>query len=124
MNCLEVQMISAPLKMREEQLIDFKRELEDTRKTLLSSDMEEEELLGLQSTLQELIFESSLKVKKLLHSHIECPSSIGQGIKLPKLDVPTFDTLLHVDGTNVSVPVFNPPLNPTTDPIPSHVVMR
>ena len=33
-------------------------------------------------------------------------------------------TLLHVDGTNVSVPVFNPPLNPTTDSIPSYVVMR
>ena len=79
------------LQMREEQLIDFKRELEDTRKTLLTSDMEEEDLLQLLSTIEELIFEYSLKVKKLLHSRKESPSLNGQGVKLPKLDVPTFD---------------------------------
>ena len=78
--------------MCEEHLTGCKRELEDVRKSLLSSDQEEsEELIKLQADLEKAIFDCSLAVKKSLQSHTLDPVSSNDGMKLPKLDVPTFD---------------------------------
>ena len=49
-----------------------------------------------QESLEKEIFECSLKIKKLLYESDFPPDSLGtssdgKGVKLPKLDVPTFD---------------------------------
>ena len=86
----------------EEQLSDCKKELADVRNSLLSLDLEEaDELSTLQSKLEGEIFDCSLHVKKLLLASARPTESSsspcdGKGVKLPKLDVPTFDGgILH-----------------------------
>ncbi len=81
---------------------DCKKELTDMRNSLLSLDLAEtDELSTLQASLKGEIFASSLQVKKLLlrslHKTDSSPSSSGgRRVKLPKLDVPTFDgNILH-----------------------------
>ena len=62
-------------------------------------DLEEgDELLALHATLEKRFFDCSLQIKELLrshaHTHEPTPSpalSDTKGVKLPKLDVPTFD---------------------------------
>ncbi len=44
---------------------------------------------------ERIIFETSVKVKKLLHSPLtETPTREPRGVKLPKIDVPTFNNVL------------------------------
>ena len=90
------------LRQYEEQLSDCKKELADVRNSLLSLDLEEaDELSTLQSKLEGEIFDCSLHVKKLLLASARPTESSsspcdGKGVKLPKLDVPTFDgDILH-----------------------------
>ena len=90
------------LRQYEEELGDCKKELADVWNSLLSLDLEEtDELSTLQASLEGEIFDCSLQVKKLLRasSHkTDSPTSSfdGKGMKLPKLDVPTFDgNILH-----------------------------
>ena len=74
------------LHQYEEELANYKKE-------------EGDETLVLLGNLERKIFETSLQVKKLLHVTHEstgvnnsAPSdSHGTGVKLPKIDVPTFD---------------------------------
>lgn len=83
----------------QEQLSDFKKELGDIRHSLLSLGLKEgDELEVSATTLDKEIFDSGLQVKKLLFTpharpppepSVESPGSMG--VKLPKLDVPTFD---------------------------------
>ena len=90
------------LRQYEEQLSDCKKELADVRNSLLSLDLEEaDELSTSQSKLEGEIFDCSLHVKKLLLASARPTESSalpcdGKGVKLPKLDVPTFDgDILH-----------------------------
>ena len=85
------------LHQYEEQLGDHKKELTDVRNSLLPLDLEEtDELSILQVHLEEEVFACSLQTKKLVLSSgrtIKSPASSSdeKGVKLPKLDVPTFD---------------------------------
>ena len=82
------------LKQHEEQLSEFKKELSDVHNSLLSLDLEDgDEVLQSQSAVEKTIFDCSLKIKKLLHSRASTssPSSDAKGVKLPKLDIPTFN---------------------------------
>ena len=82
------------LKQHEEQLSEFKKELSDVRTSLLSLDLkDDDEVLQLQAAVEKAIFDCSLNIKKLLHARVptSSPSSDTKGVKLPKLDVPTFN---------------------------------
>ena len=92
------------LKQHNEQLVDYKETLADVSINLSSLDLEEtDELLAQQTRLEELVFNCSLRVKELVQALIPTPpaspatrSSAGEGLKLPKLDVPVFDgNILH-----------------------------
>ena len=87
------------LQQHEEQLSDYKKDLADFRNSLLSLELAEgDELMGLHTTLEKRFFDCSLQIKQLLrpHAHAHEPTpgpthSDSKGVKLPKLDVPTFD---------------------------------
>ena len=81
------------IRQYEEQLLDFKRELEDIRKCLLPLDLtDDDELNVLQTNLEKALFKTSLQIRRLLKAHVSAPStSERKGVRLPKLDVPTFD---------------------------------
>ena len=88
---------SCLLLQYEDQLSDCKKELTDVRNSLLPHDLEETDGLStLLVSLEKQVFDCSLKIKQLLHalSHSHDPPTAsldGKGVKLPKLDVPTFD---------------------------------
>ena len=68
--------------------------MSDVHTSLLSLDLkDEDEVLQLQAALEKIIFDCSLNIKKLLHTRVttSAPSSDTKGVKLPKLDVPTFN---------------------------------
>ena len=88
------------LRQYEEQLIDLKGELSDTRSGLLPLDLDDsDDLLVQLASLEKGIFDSSVEVKRKLSTSSPPPplgatlstSSDRTGVKLPKLDVPTFD---------------------------------
>ena len=87
------------LQQHEEKLSDYKKDLADFRNGLLSLDLTEgDELLELHATLEKHFFDCSLQIKELLqpyaptHEPTSAPTpSDSKGVKLPKLDVPTFD---------------------------------
>ena len=92
------------LQQHDEQLVDYKETLADVSINLSSLDLEEtDELLAQQTRLEELVFNCSLRVKELVQALIPTPpaspatrSRAGEGLKLPKLDVPVFDgNILH-----------------------------
>ena len=74
----------------QEQLSDFKSELAEIRNSLLSMDLEDYDGLNKQqSEVENRIFNVSLKAKRLLESRSAAADS--KGIKLPKLEIPTFN---------------------------------
>ena len=83
----------------QEQLLDLKGELADVRHNLLSFDLPEgNELDVMLSGLDKQVFSAGLQVKKILysassHHHPESTSEPVEtkGVKLPKLEVPTFN---------------------------------
>ena len=77
------------LEQYREQLFDHKKELTAVCEDLIALDLEEkDDLIILLAKLERLQFECSHKVKKLLSTGSAVD---GKGVKLPKLDVPTFD---------------------------------
>ena len=79
---------------------DFKKELGDIRNTLFALDLEHSDGLNvLQIAVEQTVFDRTLDVKKSLLAHSSpapTPSSDAKGVRLPKIDVPTFDgNLLH-----------------------------
>ena len=89
------------LHQHTEQLSEFKTELGDVRKNLFSLDLEDTDPLNQQQeNVDKAIFTCSIKVKKLLVAR-ENPSTAStasdpHGVKLPKLDIATFDgNILH-----------------------------
>ena len=85
------------LQQYQEQLTEFKSEHSSVRTSLLSYDVEDtSDLSRLLVRVEKGVFDCSLQIKKLLRSHAtpsSTPSSTpdSSGVKLPKLDVPTFD---------------------------------
>ena len=84
------------IQQHEEQLADFKIELRDIRNYLLPLALEEkDELNALKMKLEKVLFDFSLSIKCLLRNadgQVTGPSSSDTpGVRLPKLDVPTFD---------------------------------
>lgn len=83
------------LRLHEEQLGDSKKDLSAIKTELMSLDLAEtDELVTKQAELEQLLFDCSLRIRELLartstpttsSTHTESP-----GLKLPKLDVPTF----------------------------------
>ena len=84
------------LKQFEEQLSDFKQEFSDIHRSLLSLDVDDTSDLGQSlARVEKAMFDCGLEIRRLLHSRsLTSPSpsvSDTKGVKLPKLDVPTFD---------------------------------
>ena len=88
------------LHQYQEQLSDFKKELGDVRQTLLSLGVEEgDELETSTNAIDKVLFDCSLQLKKLLFTLpnpisdplMESSATMVTGVKLPKIDVPTFD---------------------------------
>lgn len=88
------------LHQYQEQLSDFKKELGDIRQTLLSLGVEEgDELETSTNAIDKVLFDCSLQLKKLLFTLpnpisdplMESSATMASGVKLPKIDVPTFD---------------------------------
>lgn len=89
------------LEQYREQLTDYKRDLAAAYEELVALDLEDDDkLFALHYELEKRHFDSALRVKELLRSRTSPPvsasSAEGKGVKLPKLDVPTFDgNVLH-----------------------------
>ena len=82
------------LQQYEEQLSEFKAEFSSIRHSLFSFDLEDTSTLSVLLThVEKSLFDCSLEIKKLLRAHAPTSSSSSDpnGVKLPKLDVPTFD---------------------------------
>ena len=85
------------LHQYQEQLTDVKGELASIRHSLLPLELDEEdELYTAMAELEKQLFHCNLQVKKLLYPSslpAEPPSesSGSKGVRLPKLDVPSFD---------------------------------
>ena len=79
-----------------EQLSDFKAELSAIRQSVLALGVEStDELFTRVAKLDKQIFDAMLKLKELLYPSKESTEtisdSVSHGVRLPKLDVPTFD---------------------------------
>ena len=79
-------------------MIDLKKELSETHNSLLTLELDDsDELTTELAHLEKGCFESSVEIKRKLSSPpltpVDTPSSMSDctGVKLPKLDVPTFD---------------------------------
>ena len=85
---------STLLEQYTEQLADYKRELSTIHEDLISLDFENDhELVTKHVALEKLQFKCSHTVKRLTH---KTTALDGKGVRLPKLDVPTFDgDVLH-----------------------------
>lgn len=86
------------LQQYHEQLNDFKIELCSIRQAILTAEVDSsDDLFSTISYLDKGMFDATLKIKKLLHPSKDgasAPSdltSTTHGVKLPKLDVPTFN---------------------------------
>ena len=90
------------LRQYEERASDINRDLVKTRDDLHQMELaDDDKLFELQDSLECQVFDCSVTIKKLLASvsgpsEASPPPSDGKGVKLPKLDVPTFDgNILH-----------------------------
>ena len=85
------------LKQYEERTSDINKDLAKVRDDLHRMELEEKDkLFELQDTLENQVFDCSVKIKKLLSpactkSESSTLPSEHKGVRLPKLDVPTFD---------------------------------
>ena len=80
------------IQQYKEKLSDIKIELKDIHNSLLPLDIAESDELSItQSRLDKMLFTCSLSVKKLPEGHVtRSPQPDRDGVKLPKLEVPTF----------------------------------
>ena len=81
------------IRLREEQLLEIKQELNDVGKSSFAISLEDkDELSIIQAEIEASIFDTSLKIKRLLSksNSSTAPTTDTHGVKLPKIDVPTF----------------------------------
>ena len=86
------------LQQYREQLIDHKWELAVVYEDLTALDLDDgDNLIVLHAKLEKLLFSCSLHIKELLSSDpATMPTATNKGVKLPKLNVSTFDgDVLH-----------------------------
>lgn len=88
------------LKQCQEQISDYRSDLSILYDDLLTMDIADEDgLLVLHSKLEKLLFDTSHKIKKSLTvapAESSSTATDNKGVKLPKLDVPTFDgNIIH-----------------------------
>ena len=78
------------MRLHDEQLVNFKHELDDICKSVLSSDEAEDKELSCQQIEFQKLFDCSLAVKRLLENRARptAPTSSHEGVKLR---VPSFD---------------------------------
>ena len=69
--------------------MDSKLELYDNSRSILSMEGDVSELSDHEARVSKAIFNVCLKIRRLLHMPV--PVDHRDGIKLPKIDVPTFD---------------------------------
>ena len=80
------------LQQYEANLADYKRELGDIHNQILALDLDDKDELSVgHASLEDAIFQMSIKIRKQLQPSKDTPSHESQGVKLPKLDVPQFD---------------------------------
>ena len=82
------------LRQCEDELNELKMELSVLACDIIDVYDEDEELIKRERRLRKEILDKDLKLKQLLHkspTHGTPPTSEKGGLKLPKLDVPTFD---------------------------------
>ena len=72
-----------------EQQNGFKLKLYDISRSILSMDGDASDLSDHEAMISEAIFDVCLNIRQLLHTPV--PVVHREGIKLPKIDVPTFD---------------------------------
>ena len=88
-------MISVCFRQLEEEVTALKAELADTARAITLLETGGQDLLDLEATLNKSLFDVGLQIKHLLaeHSASKPPPApaVVSGIKLPKIDVPTFD---------------------------------
>ena len=76
----------------EEQLCELKQELSNLSKSFVPLDLDDkDEMTVLQATLNTVIFDNSLKIKRLLEKLAIPATTDSRGVKLPKIDVPAFN---------------------------------
>ena len=80
------------IQQYEEQVIEFKRDLTDITKSLIALGIDDSDpLMELQAVLNTTLFDHSLRLKRI-HSVVKSSSPPdGRSIRLPKIDVPSFD---------------------------------
>ncbi len=84
------------IRQHEEQLLEVNKELSEVSSTLLSLDLDESyELMVKLSTFEQNVFDYSLRLRRMLQSLDSSASPAAtpdtKGVKLPKIDVPTFN---------------------------------
>ena len=77
------------LEQYDEQRNGFKLELYDISRSILSVDRDVSELSDYEARISKAVFDVCLKIRRLLHTAVV--AAHRDGIKLPKIDVPTFD---------------------------------
>ena len=77
------------LEHYDEQLNGFKLEQYDISRSILSMDGDVSRLSDCAATVSKAIFDVGLRIRRLLHAPVAVVHR--EGIKLPKIDVPTFD---------------------------------
>ena len=84
---------SCLIQQFEEEVVDLRRELGNARDDLLPLELDDSDELSVTlAKLEKMIFNCSLNLKKLLKNRvIEPPAPETKGVRLPKLDVPTFN---------------------------------
>ena len=81
------------LQQLEDDLIGYKMELREAHSDLLALSIDElDDSYEIQSSLESIVFDTSLKIRKLLHVEGNKPQQQdGRGVKLPKISVPQFN---------------------------------
>ena len=80
------------LQQYEVNLADYKRELVDIHNQILALDLDDKDELSVgHASIEDAIFQLSIKIRKQLQPSKDTSSHESQGVKLPKLDVPQFD---------------------------------
>ena len=81
------------LEQHKEDLATRKRELGNVSQVLILLNLPEhdEELLLVQSSIKDMLFNTPVKIRTVLHQEAEHDHHHGKGVRLPKIDVPRFD---------------------------------
>ena len=86
------------LSQYDSQLSDTKSDIACVSRDILSLETEDPALSALESELRKTHFEIVLKIRRSMQNQAKTPTTTDGSIKLPRLDVPTFDGNLYIGG--------------------------